>query len=47
MGIEIHVYKASKQMLGWEKVKLIPLLKIVRGGALNDLALESASTMWF
>ena len=28
MGIEIYVCEASKQMLGWEKVKLIPGVKI-------------------
>jgi predicted peroxiredoxin len=47
MGIEIYVCEASKQMLGWDKVDLIPGVKIVGAGTLNDLALESGSTMWF
>ena len=47
MGIEIFVCEASKQMLGLEKVELIPGVKIVGAGTLNDLALESGSTMWF
>lgn len=47
MGIEIFVCEASKQMLGWEKVALIPGTKIVGAATLNDLALSSAATMWF
>ena len=47
MGIEIYVCEASKQMLGWEKVDLIPGVKIVGAGTLNDLALEAKATMWF
>lgn len=47
MGIEIYVCEASKQMLGWDKVELIPGLKIVGAGTLNDLALEASATMWF
>lgn len=47
MGIEILVCEASKQMLGLEKVELIPGVKIVGAGTLNDLALESGATMWF
>lgn len=47
MGIEIYVCEASKQMMGWEKVDLIPGVKIVGAATLNDLALESDSTMWF
>jgi len=47
MGIEIYVCEASKQMLGWEKVELIPGVKIVGAATLNDLALESGTTMWF
>jgi hypothetical protein len=47
MGIEIYVCEASKQMLGWEKVDLIPGVKIVGAGTLNDLALDAGSTMWF
>jgi len=47
MGIEIYVCEASKQMLGWEKVELIPGVKVVGAGTLNDLALESGATMWF
>jgi uncharacterized protein len=47
MGIEIYVCEASKQMLGWEKVNLIPGVKIVGAATLNDLALEASATMWF
>jgi len=47
MGIEIYVCEASKQMLGWDKVALIPGVKIVGAGTLNDLALEADATMWF
>jgi predicted peroxiredoxin len=47
MGIEIYVCEASKQMLGWEKVELLPGVKIVGAGTLNDLALEAGATMWF
>ena len=47
MGIQIFACEASKQMLGWEKVELIPGVKIVGAGTLNDLALESGATMWF
>lgn len=47
MGIEIDVYEASKQMLGWEKVNLIPGVKIVGAATLNDLALDASATMWF
>jgi predicted peroxiredoxin len=47
MGIEVYVCEASKQMLGWEKVKLIDGLKVVGAGTLNDLCLEASATMWF
>ena len=47
MGIPILVCEASKQMLGREKVDLIPGLKIVGAATLNDLALEADTTMWF
>ena len=47
MGIEILVCEASKQMFGWEKVNLIPGVKIVGAATLNDLVLESDKTMWF
>ena len=47
MGIEIYVCEASKQLLGWEKTELIPGVKIVGAGTLNDLALDAGSTMWF
>jgi hypothetical protein len=46
-GIPIYVCEASKQMLGWEKVELIPGLKIVGAATLNDLALDADATMWF
>lgn len=47
MGIEIYACEASKQMLGWEKVELIPGIKVVGAGTLNDLALDAGATMWF
>ena len=47
MGIEIDVCEASKQMLGWETVELIPGVKIVGAATLNDLVLEAYATMWF
>jgi predicted peroxiredoxin len=47
MGIEIYACEASKQMLGWEKVELLPGVKVVGAGTLNDLALEAGATMWF
>jgi len=47
MGIEVYVCEASKRMLGWEKVELIPGVKIVGAATLNDLVLESDATMWF
>ena len=46
-GVEILVCEASKRMLGWEKVDLIPGVKIVGAATLNDLALEADATMWF
>jgi len=47
MGINVYVCEASKQMIGWEKVDLIPGVKIVGAGTLNDLALDAGATMWF
>jgi predicted peroxiredoxin len=47
MGISICVCEASKQMLGLDKVDLIPGLKIVGAATLNDLVLDSDKTMWF
>lgn len=47
MGVEFYVCEASKRMLGWDKVELIPNLKIVGAATLNDLALEADTTMWF
>jgi len=47
MGIEIYVCEASKQMLGWEKIELIPGVKIVGAATLNDLVLDADATMWF
>ena len=47
MGIEILVCEASKQMLGWQTIKLIPGVKIVGAATLNDLALDADTTMWF
>jgi len=46
-GVEILVCEASKRMLGWDKVDLIPGVKIVGAATLNDLALETDATMWF
>lgn len=47
MGIEIFVCEASKRMLGWDTVELIPGAKIVGASTLNDLVLEADATMWF
>jgi hypothetical protein len=47
MGIEILVCEASKQMFGWQKVDLIPGVKVVGAATLNDLALDTDTTMWF
>jgi len=47
MGIEVLVCEASKRMLGWEKVDLIPGVKIVGAATLNDLVLEADATQWF
>ena len=47
MGIKIYVCEASKSMLGWDKVELIPGLKVVGAGTLNDLVLDASATMWF
>ena len=47
MGIEILVCEASKQMMCWEKVDLIPGVKIVGAATLNDLVLDAKGTMWF
>ena len=47
MDIEIDVCEASKRMYGWEKVELIPGVKIVGAATLNDLALSANATMWF
>ena len=47
LGIEVYACEASKQMLGLEKVQLIPGVKIVGAGTLNDLALDAGATMWF
>ena len=46
-GVEILVCEASKRMLGWEKVDLIPGVKIVGAATLNDLVLDADGTMWF
>ena len=47
MDIPVYVCEASKQMFGWDRVELIPGVKIVGAGTLNDLALEAGATMWF
>lgn len=47
MDIPILVCEASKQMFGWQKVDLIPGVKIVGAATLNDLALDADTTMWF
>jgi len=46
-GIEILVCEASKRILGWDTVELIPGVKIVGAATLNDLVLESDGTLWF
>jgi len=47
MNIPIYACEASKRMLGMDKVELIPGLKIVGAGTLNDLVLDADATMWF
>ena len=47
IGIPIYVCEASKQMLGWDKVELVPGLKTVGAATLNDLVLDASGTMWF
>jgi len=47
MGIEILVCEASKRMLGWDNVDLIPGMKIVGAATLNDLVLDVDATQWF
>lgn len=47
MGVEVLVCEASKQMLGWDKVEMIPGAKVVGAGTLNDMALDADATMWF
>jgi predicted peroxiredoxin len=47
MDITILVCEASKQMLGWQTVELIPGVKIVGAATLNDLVLDADATMWF
>ena len=46
-GVEILVCEASKRMLGWETVELIPGVKIVGAATLNDLVLEADGIQWF
>jgi uncharacterized protein len=47
MGVTVYVCEASKQMLGWETVELIPGTKIVGAATLNDLVLDADATMYF
>jgi len=47
MEIPIYVCEASKQLIGCENIDLIPGVKIVGAGTLNDLALDAGATMWF
>jgi predicted peroxiredoxin len=47
MGIDILVCEASKRMLGWETVDLIPGVKVVGAATLNDLVLDADATEWF
>ncbi len=46
MGIEVLVCEASKQMLGWDKIQLIPGVKIVGAATLNDLVLEADGVVY-
>jgi hypothetical protein len=46
MGIDIMVCEASKQMLGWDKIQLIPGIKIVGAATLNDLVLEADGVVY-
>jgi predicted peroxiredoxin len=43
----MEMIKKTQQMLGWEKVEMIPGVKIVGAATLNDLALDAGTTMWF
>ena len=47
MDIKIYACEASKQMLGIDKIQLLPGVKIVGAGTLNDLVLDADATMWF
>ncbi|MBN1755868.1 DsrE family protein [bacterium] len=47
MGVDIFVCEASKKMLGWDNVELIPGAKIVGAGTLNDLALDADAVITF
>lgn len=47
MGVTVYACEASKQMLGWDTVELLPGVKIVGAATLNDLALDAGATMWF
>jgi len=47
MGVTFYACEASKQMLGLDKVELLPGVVIVGAGTLNDLALDADATMWF
>ncbi len=47
MDIDVFACEASKQLLGLEKVELLPGVKIVGAATLNDLALDAGATMWF
>lgn len=46
-GVEFYACEASKQMLGWGNVTLVPGVRVVGAGTLNDLALDASATMWF
>ena len=47
MGVPILVCEASKQMLGWQQVELIPGVKIVGAATLNDLVLDADGVLCF
>ncbi|MCX6641097.1 MAG: DsrE/DsrF/DrsH-like family protein [bacterium] len=47
MGVQVYACEASKQLMGLDKVQLLPGVKIIGAATLNDMALEAGTTMWF
>jgi predicted peroxiredoxin len=46
-GIDIYACEASIKMIGWDKVDLVPGVRMVSAGNLNDLVLDADAVMWF